>query len=214
MSANLHAGIISEHENDFDYQDLAQDFPSVIKIFTDQGYCSAVIVSPKWVITTKHSIQNRNDIQVAYAFQEYSPQKIVFHKTLDIALIKVNLPECAEVAEIAPIKNLSGSVCQIVGYGRTGRIKPKYYDLEKRAGNNKVTCENKDFINCKFTKDSDIKLQILIAKGDSGGGVFLNNKLVAINSFVKEIEPEGAYEDVSGHVKISSVYDWIISNIK
>ncbi|NDC55207.1 MAG: hypothetical protein EBZ74_13325, partial [Planctomycetia bacterium] len=137
----------------------------------------------------------------------------------DVALIKVNLPDInnSEIAKLAPLNDMINTVCQIVGYGKTGNgdTGATVYDLKKRAGNNIVIAEDDSFINFRFTKDCNIKLKILIAHGDSGGGVFVDNKLVAINSFVSakdgDKSPDSTYGDISGHTKISKIYNWIMS---
>lgn len=215
----VQSGVISHCDVDNDYLEFAKNYSSVIKILTEKGFCSGVVINKQWVITTKHSIQYKENIRIVFKDQEILPQKIVYHKDMDVALIKVDLPDIkpSDIASLAPINNLNNTVCQIVGYGKTGNgdTGATVYDLKKRAGNNVVVAESDSFINFRFTKDCDIKLKILIAHGDSGGGVFLDNELVAINSFVSAKDgdklPDSTYGDMSGHIKISKIYNWIIS---
>ena len=215
----IQSGVISHCDPDERYLEFAQDYPSVIKITTEKGFCSGVIIDKEWIITTKHSVQYKENVKIIFRDQEFAPQKIIYHKSIDVALIKVNLPDInnSEIAKLAPLNDMINAVCQIVGYGKTGNgdTGATVYDLKKRAGNNIVIAEDDSFINFRFTKDCNIKLKILIAHGDSGGGVFVDNKLVAINSFVSakdgDKSPDSTYGDISGHTKISKIYNWIMS---
>jgi hypothetical protein len=214
-----HTGVISKCNKDVQYLEYATQFPSVIKIMTEKGFCSGVIIDDSWIISTKHSIQYKDNIRIIYKDQEFIPEKIIYHKNIDIALIKVNILNLnkEDIAELDPMNNMINKVCQIVGYGKTGNGETgaTLYDLKKRAGNNTVIAESDEFINFGFTKDCDIDLKIMIAHGDSGGGVFIDKKLVAINAFVSakqgDQDADSSYGDISGHIKISKIHSWIRS---
>jgi hypothetical protein len=63
---------------------------------------------------------------------------------------------------------------------------------------------------------SKTELEFLIASGDSGGGLFIDNKLAGINSCVMAVDkkPDSTYNDESGHTRISKFIGWIKENIE
>jgi secreted trypsin-like serine protease len=59
-------------------------------------------------------------------------------------------------------------------------------------------------------------LEFLIASGDSGGGLFIDNKLAGIHSCVMTVgkNPQSKYGEESGHTRISNFIEWIEDNRK
>ena len=55
----------------------------------------------------------------------------------------------------------------------------------------------------------------MISPGDSGGGMYIGNKLAGINSFLMAIDkvPDGTYGDDSAFTRVSLYVDWIESQI-
>jgi len=64
--------------------------------------------------------------------------------------------------------------------------------------------------------NKDTNLEYCISHGDSGGGLFIDQKLAGINSIVlaSDKNPDSNYGDESGHTRISKYKDWIEDNIK
>jgi hypothetical protein len=56
----------------------------------------------------------------------------------------------------------------------------------------------------------------MIAQGDSGGGLFIGNKLAGINSFLmaSDKQPDGTYGDESAFTRVSLYADWVESEIE
>ena len=59
-------------------------------------------------------------------------------------------------------------------------------------------------------------LEFMIAPGDSGGGMFIGNKLAGINSFLMAADkkPDGTYGDEAAFTRISLYVDWIAEQIE
>ena len=51
----------------------------------------------------------------------------------------------------------------------------------------------------------------MISHGDSGGGLFIDNKLAGINSLVMSSDgkPDSSWTDESGHTRVSKFVSWI-----
>ena len=67
---------------------------------------------------------------------------------------------------------------------------------------------------CSASVHSDkniTKMEFLIASGDSGGGLFIDNKLAGINSCVMAVDrsPQSKYNEESGHTRVSKFLGWI-----
>jgi hypothetical protein len=110
-------------------------------------------------------------------------------------------------------------LCSIVGYGfhgtfETGAIS---IDNKRRAGLNIIEYIDKHLLICTPSTPGEnrkTKLEFLLATGDSGGGLFIDNKLAGINSCVMATDkkPNSSYTDEGGHTRISQFIDWIASN--
>jgi hypothetical protein len=111
-----------------------------------------------------------------------------------------------------------GQICSISGYGITGTFETgfKVSDAKRRAGSNKIERYEKSVLICTPSSSNRTSLEFLIAPGDSGGGLFIGNKLAGINSFISCDQgkiPNSAYGTESGHTRISLYYDWINKQI-
>lgn len=111
-----------------------------------------------------------------------------------------------------------GRIVNMAGYGvhgtfLTGGVKS---DKHRRAGSNKVDKVIADLLIVSPSKVGKTALEFCIAPGDSGGGMFLDNKLVGINCCVfheggKEL---GKYGDESAHTRISTHRAWILETVE
>jgi S1-C subfamily serine protease len=216
-SLSSHAIVINDKYNDKDYIVNGAKFNNVIRINTTPTFSSGVLLNNHWLITTKHSVEYKKQIEILYNNSIYRPIKIIKHPILDVALIKVEIPEFLEKTVLCNHININDP-CIIVGFGKTGngKIGSVKYDFIKRAANNTIYGIQGDLCYCKFDENSTIELNGISAVGDSGGGLFLKNgDLIGINAIVKSKDgkPDSDYEDLSGHIMISSIYQWIVDNI-
>ena len=111
-----------------------------------------------------------------------------------------------------------GKQITIAGYGSHGTFLTgaKESDGIKRAGSNVIDGIEKSILICTPSTSGKTALEFMIAPGDSGGGMFIGNKLAGINSFLmaKDKKPDGTYTDESAFTRISLYADWIEQNSK
>ena len=119
-------------------------------------------------------------------------------------------------AELYTDKDETGKICGIAGYGITGTFEQGSIlsDSQKRGGSNRINYIDKHLLICNLT-DTYTPIEFLIASGDSGGGLFINQKLAGINSCViaADKNPNSNYGDESGHTRISEYTQWIEETI-
>lgn len=128
-----------------------------------------------------------------------------------------------------------GSISIAAGFGTTGTGLTGYTNLDgqRRAGENMVDALLKtpgkgnrilltDFDNPNDPSDSSwgssdpLNLEYLIAPGDSGGGLFIDDMLAGVHSFGwgrLDGTPDSDYGDAAGHTRVSSFTNWIDSVI-
>ena len=114
----------------------------------------------------------------------------------------------------------SKKICSISGYGMTGtfRTMAYKYDSNRRAGSNIIDEIINDMLYCSPSfSNNKTSLEFLTASGDSGGGLFIDNKLAGIHSTV--IRPSSQsekteYSTNSTHTRISFHYQWIKTTMR
>jgi hypothetical protein len=89
-------------------------------------------------------------------------------------------------------------------------------DGKRRAGSNKISGLERSVLVCDPSTENKTALEFLITPGDSGGGLFIGNKLAGVHSFLmaKDGKPNGTYTDESAHTRVSLYVDWVESEIK
>lgn len=229
------AGTIDPSTPDQKHLDYAEGFKFVVKI---EGLCkcgkgkdhvynaSAVAISPELVLTAAHVVKGSDNICVkvgektfrvleAIVNEDFEEDKIGYN---DIAICRCDgnfgldfYPDLYEDSDEV------SKVVSIAGYGVTGTFSSGAIrsDNKKRAGSNKICRFERDVLVCGLT-DSKTSLEFLIAPGDSGGGLFIGNKLAGINSFVMAADgkTDSGYGDECAHTRISKFVPWIRSKIK
>lgn len=226
-------GIIDPEVNDKEYIEYGNDFKYILRLsgrYEDNSEftCSCVAIDDRWVVTVAHAlINNKNCYIQKDDGTKIWIEKIIQHPSFkyenfdgnDIAICyldkSVDLKIYPKLYEKQDELNKLSSIC---GYGSTGnfvsgRVK---HDGQKRAGLNCVERIDQNLLICSPSKENKTKLEIFISDGDSGGGLFIDNKLAGINSFVSSIKNKNTnsvYGDESGHSRISTVKNWIENHI-
>ena len=104
-------------------------------------------------------------------------------------------------------------ICSIAGYGGFGTFLTgaTVYDQKLRAGSNMIDSVDRGLLICSPSKSNKTQLEFCIASGDSGGGLFINNKLAGINSCIihDKGQVRSTYCTQSGHTRISDHVKWI-----
>jgi hypothetical protein len=233
------AGTIDPDTPDEKYVEFGKQFPSVTQlrgIYKDSKdpeakahyqYGSAVIIQPHWILTAAHMTTDTTEITVLKDGVEYPLDTIIRHNDYtdgnigfhDIAL--GYSPADFKLAGYTPLyteHDELGKAVTIAGYGLHGTFLTgaKESDNRKRAGHNKVEGLERAVLVCIPDKVNKFPLEFIITPGDSGGGLFIGNKLAGINSFLMAVDkkPDGTYTDESAYTRISLYANWVKSQIE
>jgi len=227
-----YSGTIDPENKDEKYVKYAEDFHYVLKIsgkYKDNSsfYASVVAIRPRWVLTAAHVIQDVEQASVSDNSVNIEVNSFIGHKDFiknnlgynDIALCYLkNDLSLSFYPELYDKSEELGKVCSIAGYGNTGTFitGAKIFDHKRRAGANIIDRIEKHIMICSPEKIRKTNLEFLIANGDSGGGLFIENKLAGINSCVFAVDKklDSSYGDEAGHTRISVFKDWINETIK
>lgn len=188
---------------------------------------SAVIIRPNWALTAAHVVANSKnctlitdedvEFQISHviAHAEFKDAPVGFH---DIALCYS--PKDFQLEFYTPLYTDSdevGKAATISGYGLGGTFNTggMVGDGKKRAGHNVIDQTTQAILICTPSKTGRLPLEFCITPGDSGGGLFIGNKLAGINSFLMAMDekPNGSYSDEAAHTRVSMYVDWINNQI-
>lgn len=232
LSSNLIAGTVDPNTPDEKYIQYAKDFHCILKIcgeYQDNSvFCaSSVAIKPNWVLTAAHVVKNHKVVLVKLEGDRVLElDTIICHKDFeekkfgfcDIALgytkKDLNLKFYPEIYED---KDEVGKICCISGWGSTGTFSSgaNKHDGKRRAGSNKIDSIDRNLLICTPSSANKTSLEFIISHGDSGGGLFIDNKLAGINSCVMAIDkqPNSNYSDEAGHTRLSLFKEWIEEQI-
>lgn len=221
--------------DDSKYLEYGKQFHFVAKlegVYADgvSYQASAVAINDHTLITAAHIIENNKFCIATLGNKTFAIYKFIYPKEFD--------RKCAGSADIAigystkPF-NLEfypglydkadevNKLCSISGYGVYGNFisGTTSMDGKRRAGSNIIDYAFRDVLVCTPSpiESSDrTSLEFIIASGDSGGGLFIGDKLAGINSCVlaKDKKTDSTYGDESCHTRISKFIDWIKKNQK
>ena len=152
-------------------------------------------------------------IKKIYVPKKFNLNKISYY---DIAVCVLDSPASPKPCEISYAKPRPNTQVTIAGFGMLGNFDTgaqKLNDNRLRAGFNRIDgYQNQCMILSAKRNSYMTSAEYLIVGGDSGGGVFLDNKLVAINSYISaknSRHPNGMWNEESGHTCLYFVHDWI-----
>jgi len=232
LSGSLSAGTIDPNTPDSKYIKFGKDFTYVYKIcgtYENNGlFCaSAVAIDPHWIITAAHVVKGSKICIVYQEEKAFLINQVFVHEDFndnqfgfnDIALCYVdedlNLNFYPSLYED---DDEIGKICTISGYGSTGTFLTgaKLLDNIRRGGSNKIDSIDRDLLICSPSAQNKTELEFMIATGDSGGGLFIGNKLAGINSCVLAVDkiPNSNYSDECGHTRVSKYINWIRNKMK
>lgn len=230
---NVYSGTIDPNTSDCAYIEYGYKFDYVVKICgsnkDDSLYCaSAVLIDDHHALTAAHVVEGSKLCKILIKDNTYLISSIIIHKnfneqefaTADIALCfsekSFNLDFYPSLYTKDDELN---KVCSIAGYGLTGTFNTgaNKSDEKRRAGSNMIDRTEKDVLICDPSPKSSprfTQLEFFIASGDSGGGLFIENKLAGINSciMIEGRSPKSKYMEESCHTRVSKFVDWINEN--
>jgi len=242
-SGLLIAGTIDPNVPDEKYTEYAKNFPCVLPICginkeNSNPFCaSSVALRPNWIITAAHAVYKTDLCMVVVNNNRFILiDKYIIHESFDkndkkayydIALchtkedMGLNKEDYAQFHNFK--ENLINKKCDISGFGIFGTFEKGAKQKElledmliQRAGSNIIDYAFKDTLICSPSKIfRTTPLEFLISRGDSGGGLFIDKKLVAINSRIISFDgnPDSSYNDLSLHTKLENYIDWINKHI-
>lgn len=229
----VRAGTIDPKTPDEKHIEYGKDFHCVGKLCgLDKdgklGVGSCVAISERAVLTAAHVVHDVvaghihiNDRQIDILKIE-TPIGFIYGEKLggDIAIciVKENIgldfyPELYEKNdEISRIVSISGF--GVHGTFSTGGIKS---DKQRRAGSNVIDKIDGDLLLVTPGGPRKTSLEFCITPGDSGGGLFIDNKLAGINCCVFHDKgqdgPLGRYGHDAAHTRVSTHRKWILETV-
>lgn len=229
LSNTLFAGTIHPLASDNKHVEYAKKFPYIVQLcgtYEDKSlFCaSAVVIDKNWILTAAHVVQksklcliHNKDKDKAYSVSEIICHKDFNDNTFGISDIALGYVEQDMLLDFYPElytdNDEIGKICSISGYGLTGNFKTGAIKSDgfKRAGSNNIDYIDRDLLICSPSSMERTELEFLICSGDSGGGLFIGNKLAGINSCVlaRDKNPNSNYSDEGGHTRISKYAPWI-----
>jgi secreted trypsin-like serine protease len=228
-----YGGTIDPNNADEKYIEYGSKFHSVVKLccFDGKGLScgSAVVIDPHWIITAAHVVENCHSWTVSIGQEKFNIKNIIIHHNYksnifgynDIALGYMEIPiKLENYPKIYNTNDEMNKVCAIAGWGFTGTFETgvRISDGKKRAGSNIIDRIERGVLVCSASKKQQktTQLEYLICSGDSGGGLFINNKLAGINSSVigNDGKSDSTYGDESCHTRLSLHNEWIEKYIK
>jgi len=224
-------GTIDPNTADEKYIEFGKSFDCVYEICgiykDDSLFCaSSVAIDPHWVLTAAHVVQNARMCVVHKNDKKYLVHLIICHESFnhkigmnDIALCYIDESlDLSFYPKLYENTDEVGKLCTICGYGITGNFNSgsKISDNKKRAGSNTIDYIDRDLLICSPSVQNKTFLEYIISHGDSGGGLFIGDKLAGINSCVMAIDnkPDSTYGDEAGHTRISKFITWINETMK
>jgi len=223
------AGTIDPYTPDENYLEYGKKFYFVAKVIGDGSYyASAVVLNKNTFITNAHVAKKIKKIIIEKedSFLEFEIKEMIIHKDYkkeshnnDIAIGKTkenfNLDYYPEIYKQQDELGKKVSIC---GYGATGNFSTgkNKIDKKRRAGTNVIFEISNIMLYCSAKDSNKTELEFLICHGDSGGGLFIDNKLAGINCFIdtKDGTYNSNYNDNSGYVRVSKYIDWINLNLE
>jgi len=231
FSCYLHAGTIDPSVSDNKYIKYGEGYKCVLPIMgilddnlnsNFRGSC--VVIDRYHILTAAHVVQNSITQHVLYDNKAYPCLIVAIHAkfdmtkkaSCDIAIARLQRPiDLDFYPELYSDKDEKDKVCGLAGYGFHGNFKTGYlvsnYDNKKRAGSNIIDGIQGDVLTYSVTQNNKTSLEFLISPGDSGGGLFIDQKLAGIHSFIYSMkgQADGKYGNVGCSTRVSDYNDWI-----
>ena len=232
MASTAFGGTIDPNTPDSKYVEYGAKFNFVLKIcgkdIHQKMFCaSAVAIKPKWIITAAHVVENSDTCFVTVKDKKICVNKVIYHDKYNdnsFGQYDIALGETEEdlnldfYPDFYTDNNEVGKVCSISGFGLTGSFNTgiTFSDNKRRAGSNVIDSIHRHLLICTPSRSNRTELEFIIGSGDSGGGLFIGNKLAGINSCViaSDRKPDSTYTDEAGHTRVSLYVDWINKTIE
>ena len=226
-------GTIDPSNKDSDYIHYGQNSYYIGQIIglthdNEPYYGSGVAYQDNIILTAAHVLNATKSQEFIINNSKFKIIKFIIHNKYnhntfgyyDIAIAKLDNKIGFEwYPSLYEKRDEVGKICSLSGFGMTGSFATGAVisDKNKRAGSNMIDSVDRGLLTCtpsiKFNKTS---LEFIIAPGDSGGGLFIDNQLAGIHSCVMAIgkKANSGYGTESGHTRISDHVTWIRNSHK
>ena len=230
-----YSGTIDPDTPDTAYIEYAKDFQYVGLLCGsyengDMFCASAVAIDDHNILTAAHVVEGAKTCIFSLEEFPYKINTIIIHKDFGkkkhiLDLTKADIALCYSekpfglkfYPDLYETSDEQSKLACIAGYGFTGNFisGANTHDGIKRAGSNFIdTIRDDSLLICSPSKRNHkdfTSLEFFIASGDSGGGLFIDNKLAGINSCIMATKsnPKSGYNEESGHTRISKFIEWI-----
>lgn len=229
-----YAGTIDPNKPDSKYIEYGTKHECVLQIGgqykTDDNdpklfLASCVIITPKIILTAAHVVNGAKEIfvvdnknnKVKVEFVLYLKEwneNIFGQNDIAIGYLKDSI-DINFYPKLYSDDNEVGKTCSISGFGVTGSYIRGFTigDNQKRAGSNIIDEIFNGMLVTSVTNNKKTDLEFLIAYGDSGGGLFIDQKLAGINSGImtdgKDKNLNSDQQDFATHTRVSIHKKWI-----
>jgi hypothetical protein len=222
------AGTIDPKSSDSAHVQYGRQFPYVLKIRCRNvetnvfQSASCVAIDPRWVITAAHVVAGCDKVSVDKGDTAITAEEVIIHPEFhEDKLGNSDLAICRLSGDVGlsfypPLYGGSdevGRTASMAGWGITGTFATGHQisDDKRRGGANMVSKAEAGVLVCLIGGDPNVQMEFCIAPGDSGGGLFIGNKLAGIHSFVSahRRSPTSKYGEESSHTRISLHREWI-----
>lgn len=185
---------------------------------------SCVVISEYYIMTaahvvngsiTQHVIKDNKayPCSIVAIHSKFDPKKLGQH---DIAIARLQRPIKLDFyPELYIKKDEANKICGIAGYGHFGTYIEGYsldkFDNKRRAGSNIVSIVREYTLGFSVKDKPQTSLEMLICPGDSGGGLFIDQKLAGINSYVSanDGKANSNINDIGYSTRVSVYNEWI-----
>jgi secreted trypsin-like serine protease len=229
--SSVYAGTIDPSVSDDKYIKYGKDYECVLPIMgilndnlnsNFRGSC--IVIDRYHILTAAHVVQDSITQHVLYENKAYPCLIVAIHAKFDMtkkASHDIAIARLQRAIDLDFYPSLyedndeTGKVCGMAGYGFHGNFKTGYlmsnYDNKKRAGSNIIDGIEGDVLTYSIGQQNKTSLEFLISPGDSGGGLFIDQKLAGIHSFIYSMKgkADGKYGNVGCSTRVSDYIDWI-----
>ena len=231
MPVQAHALTTDPYVADSKYVEYGKKYECVLPIagiYADKlnssfrGSC--VVIDEYHVITaahvvngsiTQHVIKDNKvyPCSIVAIHAKFDPKKLGQH---DIAIARLQRPIKLDFyPKLYNKKDEVTKICGLAGYGHFATYidgySPKNFDNKRRAGSNIVSIVREYTLGFSVKDKPQTSLEALICPGDSGGGLFIDQKLAGINSYVSATDgkADSNINDIGYSTRVSVYNEWI-----
>lgn len=228
--SHVFAGTIDPAVPDGKYVEYGKKYECVLPIagiFGDklntQFKATCVVIDEYYILTSAHVVENTITQHVIFEGKAYPCVLVATHALHsnkkgqhDIALARLQRP--IKLDYYPPLyseRDEVGKVCGLAGYGNRGDFNSGYnvngFDNQRRAGSNIIDSVEDNVLTYSVNGKNRTELEFMIAPGDSGGGLFIDQKIAGIHSYVYATDgkADSDYGDVGCSTRISDYIEWI-----